>query len=285
MADTDTGEVAVEVAARQLGWVPQEDFRGASDKWVDAETFVRKGRTQLPILLENNRRLERTVADMSGRMQQMQQLVIAGQESMDELITFHEENVAKAVIRERERLTEKLVAARKDEDIDEEVALMAELSQLTNKPAAKEKPVQQTQQQQQQPVIDPAFTAWQAEPENAWFGKDARKTALAVGIARELREDPANADLKGRAFYEKISEELEAYVTPGQQKLPVDRVAGGRGPAGGAPTAKGAKTYGALPADAKEVCDNQAKKFVGAGKAFKTAAEWQSYYAKEYFRE
>jgi len=39
-----------------------------------------------------------------------------------------------------------------------------------------------------------------------------------------------------------------------------------------------------LPADAKTVCDQQAKKLVGPGRAFKDEAAWRSHYAEQYFR-
>lgn len=44
---------AVEKEARLLGWVPKEDFRDG-DHWVDAETFVKRGKEINPILRKNN---------------------------------------------------------------------------------------------------------------------------------------------------------------------------------------------------------------------------------------
>ena len=43
--------------ARAQGWVPQEEFRGRENDWVDAETFVKRGREILPIVRKNNEKL------------------------------------------------------------------------------------------------------------------------------------------------------------------------------------------------------------------------------------
>jgi len=277
-----------EVQARALGWAPKEDWRGAEEKWVDAATFLDKGRKQMPILLENNRRMAGELQDMRGKVGQLQALVQAGMESMDELKKFHASDVERAVARERTRLKGELKAAREDGDTDRELEIheeIADLAQLKNagttekKPAANDPP-----QQQQQPVIDPDFIQWQQQPENAWFGVDKRKTSLAVGIAEDLRTDPKHRHLKGYDFYEKVSEELDAYLgTPTRR---ADKVDGGRpsGNGGGGGGGNGKRSFATLPADAKAACASQGKKLVGPGRAFKTEAEWQAHYVEQYYR-
>ena len=47
----------VEKSARTLGWVPLEEFRGDPDRWIEADQFVERGTSQLPILRENIDRL------------------------------------------------------------------------------------------------------------------------------------------------------------------------------------------------------------------------------------
>lgn len=291
--DNDDGGENFEVQATALGWVPQEKFRGSSDKWVDAKTFVEKGRKQMPILLENNRRLTNELAQVRGTVGQLQQLVQAGMESMEELKKFHSEDVDRAIVRERERLTAKLKEIRENGSVEEELEIHEDIAALNDmKKAAKEQPKpngQGTQQQQvQQQEIDPDFLLWQQQPENEWFGKDKRKTNLALGIADELRSDPKNRSIKGYDFYEKVSEELKKYLggdDDGSDNVRrEDKVSGGRPSGQGGNSGGGKKNYAALPSDAKATCDAQAKKFVGPGRAFKTPAEWQGYYAEQYFR-
>ena len=52
-----------ESEARSQGWVPQEEFRGKEDDWVDAETFVRRGKEIMPILRKNNEKLLKELAE------------------------------------------------------------------------------------------------------------------------------------------------------------------------------------------------------------------------------
>ena len=50
-------DAKTEYEARMFGWVPREEFRGSDDDWVDAETFVRRGKEIMPILRKNNEKL------------------------------------------------------------------------------------------------------------------------------------------------------------------------------------------------------------------------------------
>ena len=43
--------------AESQGWVPKEKFRGDENDWVDADTFVKRGREIMPILRKNNENL------------------------------------------------------------------------------------------------------------------------------------------------------------------------------------------------------------------------------------
>ena len=58
-----------EQEARNLGWVPQEEFRGDPGKWVDAETFVERGHTIMPILKSNNKKLEEQLRSQAAELE------------------------------------------------------------------------------------------------------------------------------------------------------------------------------------------------------------------------
>lgn len=40
----------MEMEAREMGWVPRDEFRGPDDQWRDAKEFVRRGKEILPIM-------------------------------------------------------------------------------------------------------------------------------------------------------------------------------------------------------------------------------------------
>jgi hypothetical protein len=115
--------------------------------------------------------------------------------------------------------------------------------------------------------------------DNPWFGTDERKTMKAMGIAQVLRSDPENEALQGRAFFDRVKEELEGRSSPR-----ADKVSGGRPTGAGGGSGGGSKAFADMPSDAKEACDRQGKKLVGEGRAFKDMAAWRSYYANLYFQ-
>lgn len=47
-----------EAEARDMGWVPEEEFRGPKDKWKPAEEFVRRGEDILPIVRSQNKKFQ-----------------------------------------------------------------------------------------------------------------------------------------------------------------------------------------------------------------------------------
>jgi hypothetical protein len=69
---------------------------------------------------------------------------------------------------------------------------------------------------------------------------------------------------------------------PKTSKVNPARNGGDGGGGGGGGSGKG---YASLPADAKEICDRQAKMFVGPNKLFKTDKEWQAHYSSVYFQK
>lgn len=263
-------EQTIEDRARALGWVPQEEFRGDVEKWRSAEEFLQRGEEVMPILRANNRKLESELARLAAENKRLSQLYGASQEAITEIQQFHEANLKDSLARQKAELTAALREARADGDVVREVEIqdqIAELRQPKPKPEPKPAPVEE-------PAVHPDFAGWQAD--NPWFGKDTRKTQLAMGIAQQLRSDPEFDGLEGRAFYDKVSELMtERSAGPG-------KVASGR-PTGGAARGSG-KGYSDLPAEARDACDKQARKLVGEGRAFKDTASWQAYYAKIYFQ-
>jgi len=51
-------EETAETKAKAMGWSPKDEFRGDPDRWVDAETYVRRGEEFIPFLRANNKKLE-----------------------------------------------------------------------------------------------------------------------------------------------------------------------------------------------------------------------------------
>ena len=115
----------------------------------------------------------------------------------------------------------KLAAARQNEDSKAEVEALTAISQLgyeqgklaelktqhqMQETAAKEQPVQPTQQPMQQaPARDPKAEAWAEE--NEWFGKDNAMTYTAFDLHRKLTEEEG-MDPQSDDYYKEVDKRI-----------------------------------------------------------------------------
>lgn len=65
--EVETDALAPEEAARAAGWKPQDEYKGAPDKWTDAETFLAKREDHVGIMRENMKRIERELVKANKR--------------------------------------------------------------------------------------------------------------------------------------------------------------------------------------------------------------------------
>ena len=271
----------IEQDAREIGWRPKEEFRGDPSKWVDAETFVTRGENFIPILRADREKLRGENNEIRAALTETQTLLKASQEAIAELKKYHTEDTARQVERVRREIVEQLKEARADNDVEGELKLQRELNKLETAQAAPEpaKPAPAAAPAASAPV-DPDFQAWSTE--NPWFATKPRLRMLAVGIAEEVKA--SEPSLKGKAFFERISEEMAQYLGP-QEGRGTDKVAGGGRPSGGSSGGPGrrAKTYADLPADARAACDTYSSKLVGPGRVHKDLDSWRAQYAKDFF--
>ena len=63
-----------EAEAKELGWVPQEQFKGDADKWRPAEEFVRRGEEILPIVRKQNEKLHNEVKELRETNERMSRM-------------------------------------------------------------------------------------------------------------------------------------------------------------------------------------------------------------------
>lgn len=284
-ADKEAGggpdQAAIEAKAKSMGWVPKEEFRGDPERFTDAAEYVRRGEEMLPIVRAENRRLQEQLNLQAQHQRQLEADARAAKEAVEAL---KQSNAAIAEQKRKDQQKEirrQLAEARKAENTELELQLEEQLEELRQPP--KEEPAKQgTQQQQTAPAIDASTQQFMAE--NSWFGTDKRRTALAMAIGQELRNDPANAGLQGAAFYAKVKEEVfKEMPLPGQARQ-TSKVESGSSRAGSSNGGGGSgQTYSDLPADAKAACERQASKIVGKGRAYETMADWRKAYAELYF--
>ncbi len=289
MAEQDVASVSqdltVETEARKMGWKPQEEFDGDPARWVSAEEFVERGQQILPILTQNNRRLKDELSVRDQRIEALNSSLQEAKEAIDALKEHQTEATKRAVAQAKQEVLKQLKEARETGDVDAEFQLSEQLADLrsTERSVAtatvaekKETPVQPAQ-----PTPSPELLAWKEE--NPWFEQDQERTARFMRIAAALRA--SGVAVTGRAFVDEVSkaeQEFNAINGAGTKRsTKVD--SGSRTPATASSTSS--KSFNSLPADAKESCMSFARTLVGPNKAYKTLAEWQTQYAKDYYGE
>ncbi len=241
---TDHSEVQKE--AESQGWVPKEKYRGNESDWVDADTFVQRGRQILPILRKNN---ETLLKDLNATKKQLEEF----RQTAEEFKKYQKENYERKATDLAKQITE-LKASRAqaitDGDGQKVNALDDAIDEAKEGVKEAKEAAKDTKKQEIDPPssIDPVLGSWLAD--NEWFGKDRKLTSLTNALGEALRSE--RPELQGKAFLDELDvqvSELRGKVSKGKAPSSVES-GSGRGPAG-----SGKKSYNDLPADAKAACD------------------------------
>lgn len=227
-APQDDGPSA-EDRAMAMGWTPKAQFKGDPERWVDAETFIKRGEEFLPFLKANNKRLEQAL------------------ERANRDIKMLSEHHSKTAQREYQRAMNDIQARLDDAAANGDVQGVRdatdELVELS-KEVAPAKPAKDDE-------TDQIFEDWKAE--NPWYGKDTAMTAAANAIGNEL----FNAGITGKAQATEVTKRIKAEF-PHKFENPNRRSAAAV-EGGGASRAKASKTRSDLPADARAFMDRMVK--------------------------
>jgi hypothetical protein len=268
-----SNEIAPEVRqeAESQGWVPKERFRGNESDWVDADTFVKRGREILPILRKNN---ENLIKDLNSTKEQLKEF----REAAEEFKKFQKEAYERKAQDYEKRILEiKESRAQAISDGDGQKvnalddALDAAKDELKEAKQAVKDADKAPIETPASTEIDPGLQVWLDR--NTWFGQDKRMTGIVNGIGESLRlEFPL---LKGQAFLEKLDEVL-AEEFPGkfgEKKSPSSRVESGSGRASRG-SSSNAQTYDNLPSEAKAACDRFVKQKLMTREQYVADFDW-----------
>lgn len=286
-------EAAPELQAKasEMGWIPPDRYKGDPERFVDAEEFIRRGETFLPIVKKRAEQLEAKIGGLAAQNQSLAEQLKQTKAALDEIEERHSVETARAIAEATQSLKARLAKASAAGDHEAVADLTEKLVEVkaaaeeheTAKADAKAAAATVTSTTGEAFVMPPELKQW-IEEDASWFGTDKRKTSLAMGIAQDLRDKGETA--KGRDFFNKVSAELKAMLGEGGRSEPapgkVEASRGGSG--GGSGNGAGHKGYADLPADAKASCDADAKRFVGPGKKYPDVAAWRAKYAEIYFR-
>lgn len=289
LPDTPEVDPEIEREALEMGWTPREKFKGDPDKWIDAESFVERGRQVLPILRANYDRVKKDLLTRDREIGNLKQQLETTSALVRDMATQFSERLKEELAAQRRTLKDQLKEAVADRDVDAELEIRDQLGKLDEAEKAAQERVKKNQDklrtpaknEDPQPELSEDFMAWREE--NPWYGgnspEDKKRTKAITRIAEDLRDDGVTA--VGREFLDMCLEKLqEQEERRGGGRPSASKVEGGnpRGNAGSGP-----KGWESLPADAKAACDEFAQDLVGPEKAYKTLKEFREYYVKHYY--
>jgi len=270
----------LEAEAREMGWKPLDEFAGNPDDWRDAAEFVERGKSILPIVQANNRRLRDQLLTQSKELASLKETVGSVNKTLQALRKGYDESVSQQVAQAKKDLRAQLAEARDIGDLDAELEAQDKLTELKEtEKASKEKAKEDEKPTTEQPNIHPEFEAWKED--NPWFDdtsnpENVKRTRQLLIIGEQLRLD--GDETVGRAFMDKCVAELnkrEGKPTVRKSGTKVESGSHGANPGG-------SRLFNSLPKEAKAICHEDTDKFVGPGKMFKTKAEWEDHFAELY---
>lgn len=267
--NVETGERDFDAEARERGWVSKEEFlakpNADESRWVDAQTFIERTDTVMPLLKADRDRLKRELAELKRGLRQA---------------TKHFEGAeARGFERAKAEIEARIEAATEKGDVAAVKEAMKDMEGL--------KPGHQPRYSETD-LIE-AFDEFRDT--NAWYDRGALGGATELEInarlhfdrvmERELRNIKQGEEPPPEEFFasvvEKVKEKYPALGSVKQQvrEKPASDVAG----QGGGRPQRNSRTYDNLPPEAKAQCDKWIKAgIINAGSEEKSRA----LYAKDF---
>ena len=265
--------------AEKMGWIPPTRFKGDTERFVDADEYIKRGETVLPIVKEHNRRLEGEVGTLRAENAKLAAAVAASETAIARIEERHTVETQKAIELARKEVKAQLAQASEAGDHAAVAELTEQLVDMKDAEAAAAPIKVEKKAAEPEKYVPPAeLEEWTRKV--GWFGVDKKKTAIALAAAQELRE--AGETATGTAFFRKVEDEVDKIFTPNREEARGDKVEGGRNGSDSETRVRNKKGYAALPAEAKAMCDQEGKRFIGPGKMYKTQAEQREGWAAIY---
>lgn len=231
-----------ETRARRMGWHPKDEYDASGrdpEKWVDADTFIARGESELPVLKDRFRKLER-IADKQSKE------ITEGTKLLRDLVAQQKTQTDNAVKAAITKLTEERKTAASVGDVDRVEALSDEIAGKREELKA---PAVEHKEAKEDHVPPPEVIEWAEK--NPWFQTDRKMHDLAVAEYGDLLADKSLNETQRLA---KVKAEVvrrfpEKFTNTKRAEAPA--VESGNG--GGRRTI--AKGWNDLPADVRQIAD------------------------------
>ena len=282
---SEENQEALEKEAVDLGWAPRDKWRGDPDNWVDAKTFIERGKSMMPLLKKNNEDLRAEIGTLKGQMGQLGESLRAAQAVIDALEVSRDEDLKASAEAARAELKDQLATALENDDHAAVAELTQKMTDLTTAQAAQDADRKAAAEGKKkgakggEPELAPEVKKWYDDHPD--FIKNQRKVALAQAIAVEMRQ--RGIATTGAEFLDAVADEVEKAL--GSTGLPSKAEGGNGGTGRTSSDSGGSKGYDDLPQEAKDACERAAKRVVGPDRAHKDLTSWRKSYAKQYFAQ
>jgi len=216
-------ETDFDAEAKALGWSPKENWRGAEKQWVDAETFVNRGKEILPVVNERNKRLVERVNAQEQKLK----------EQADAFERFEKLN-NKIAEQQRSEALSRIKSQQKEALENENDELYDQLEDKKVKVNEDLKVEEPKKPKPQEPsyVEPPETTAFRQQ--NSWYGTDPLLTDYANRYSNQMAQ-------QGMSIPEQLEATKKYIVETFPQKFENPRRKGN------APVGKGAAPSGSKP--------------------------------------
>lgn len=254
-------EETVEQKAAELGWVPQEQWKGDPEKWRPAEEFVERGEKILPIL---KKELEKTKSELK----------IA--------LSLNQQEIERIKQESYERAKSEYLAKMRIIDQREAEAIKAQDGEAVVEARKVRESMKPPEPPKQSPKIDVVFEDWRSK--NPWYQADPELTDAADIISHKIVAERGGkvSDAERPELLKEMERRVKAthphkFSNPKREEPGV--VEGGNQQS--TPAKKNGKTFDSLPESAKGQYAKLAEKFKAKGRTFTKEQYAQAYYEQQ----
>ncbi len=281
--EQNTPDPQVEARAREMGWVPQDEFRGDADNWRPADEFVKRGEEFIPFIKADRDKYKRELDGLKGKVSGLEEKYRDKIERMERMNAIALEEQEQNLRREYASRKRQAVAEGDTETYDaldkQEQQALSDLSEKTKQPEPKGKDDTPALPAHVQETVD----AWVAD--NQWFKSDAEMQAVASAHHGKLLNDKPGLTLE-----ENLNEVREYVKSKYPEKFGVKQEQRGSpiepGSRGGS-NGSGQSLWSKLPKEAKEQAERMIKNGQFAmdddGKPIEAMPKRRERYAQMYF--
>lgn len=240
--ESQTPERDYEAEAREMGWVPKDEFKGDASRWSDAETFVKKGEEVLPLIRAQNKALKRQLDEMKRDLKKAS--------------AYFSDAEKRGYERARAEIEERLEQAVESGDTAAAKKAMADADQLR-------KDMGDTKVENSNQDAEEAFDNWRES--NAWYDRanlagasELEKDAHIYADRMVQRHLSKTNEMEPAEFFDFIGglvhERFPALKAKPQRQKPQSEVAGGTRAA-----PRGGRSFADLPQEAQRMADKWIK--------------------------